>query len=161
MAQAPVWNSSKDQTSSKKQFQSKPNWKSFSGETLSQEELTQTIHALQLVEVLGRTALNNNINQIATIKKQLEQLSNEQSAPYQLSSSQTQQLRTIFSSLENSELTAINQLLSIENTNQSLTLTQKQIKSLRQVLGKIPSENLNNSNALAILEFMRYSNNSE
>jgi len=137
-AQAPVWTPTTEQTNPEA-FQLEPA-ESSSGETLTPAELKQTLDSLELIEILGFSG--SNVDQIGSLKAELRQLPKEQSPPYQLSSSQTQQLRTIFSSLGEPELTAINQLLLIRNVDTSVTLTQQQIGSLRQVLGTIPSQNL-------------------
>lgn len=141
-SQAPVWQPASTENSPPQfQPQQAPNDPELN-RNLTAEELEQTIRALELIEVLGFTSLN--FNEVSSIRQELQQLSTEQSPPYQLSPQQNQQLINLFATLSESELTAINQILITQNSQASIALNPEEIKNLREVLSSIPTENLSN-----------------
>ena len=141
-SQAPVWQPASTENSPPQfQPQQAPNDPELN-RNLTAEELEQTIRALELIEVLGFTSLN--VNEVSSIRQELQQLSTEQSPPYKLSPQQNQQLINLFATLSESELTAINQILITQNSQASIALTPEEIQNLREVLSSIPTENLSN-----------------
>ena len=141
-SQSPVWQPAYTENSPPQfQPQQAPNDPELN-RNLTAEELEQTIRALELIEVLGFTSLN--VNEVSSIRQELQQLSTEQSPPYQLSPQQNQQLINLFAALTESELTAINQILITQNSQVSIALNPEEIKNLREVLSSIPTENLSN-----------------
>ena len=141
-SQSPVWQPASTENSPPQfQPQQAPNDPELN-RNLTAEELEQTIRALELIEVLGFTSLN--VNEVSSIRQELQQLSTEQSPPYQLSPQQNQQLINLFAALTESELTAINQILITQNSQVSIALNPEEIKNLREVLSSIPQENLSN-----------------
>lgn len=76
---------------------------------LTTEELQDTIRALELVPTFSISSSAKKQTQI--IEEQLRQLQQKQSAPYQLTSTQLQTLRDLFSGLSQAELTTLNQRL--------------------------------------------------
>lgn len=74
---------------------------------LTAEELQDTIRALELVPTFSISSSAKNQTQ----EEQLRQLQHKQSAPYQLTSTQLQTLRDLFSGLSQAELTTLNQRL--------------------------------------------------
>ena len=142
IAQAPVWQPDYTQ-SSPPEFQPQQTENDPELErSLTAEELEQTIRALGLIEILGVSSLN--LNEVTSIRQELKQLSVEQSSPYVLSSQQNQQLIDIFASLQDSETTAINQILVLQKSPNPVTFTPEEVKSLREVLFNIPAQNLSN-----------------
>ena len=141
-SQSPVWQPAYTENSPPQfQPQQAPNDPELN-RNLTAEELEQTIRALELIEVLGFTSLN--VNEVSSIRQELQQLSTEQSPPYKLSPQQNQQLINLFATLSESELTAINQILITQNSQASIALTPEEIQNLREVLSSIPTENLSN-----------------
>lgn len=137
-AQEPLWQPESElYQTNPPQFQLE---ESYQGERLTADELEQTLRALNLIELLGLP--NVNLAQVTAIREQLQRIAREQAPPYELSAEQTQQLRTFFASLEERDLTAINQILLTQNIDTSLRFTPKQTASLRRVFATIPPENL-------------------
>lgn len=137
-----VWQPASPQSQSNTTSSSNESVKQMSSEKiLTAEELQDTFRALQLIDRLGLSF--SSANQVQPMKEQLQQLQKKQSAPYQLSSAQLQTLRRIFSSLQQPQLTAINELLLNQKSKRSPTLTPKAIARLRENL-QIPESRPNN-----------------
>jgi hypothetical protein len=149
----PRWRLETPQTDNNRQFQRR---QSLPGITLSTAELEQTLRALELIQRLGIPSFNGD--QIGLLQVQLRQLPREQASPYQLSSEQTQQLKRIFSGLEETQLKAINKILLTQETGTSLKLTPEERTSLLNVLSTIPEQNLSELQRRqleVVLEFLR------
>ncbi|MDR9402008.1 MAG: hypothetical protein RI580_01070 [Halothece sp. Uz-M2-17] len=107
---------------------------------LTAEELQDTIRGLELIATLDISS--SEINQTQTIKQELKTLQQKQSGHYQLSADQLQRLRRIFSVLREAELTAINQLLFNQKSDQPFALNSSAIARLRQNLKQTSVNNL-------------------
>jgi hypothetical protein len=121
---------------------------------LTAQELQDTFRALQLIERLGLSF--SSANQVQPMKEQLKELPREQSAPYQLSSAQLQTLRSIFSSLRQPQLTAINELLVNQKSENSVNLTPKAITRLRENLQTPNSRPSNSQQQQSGVSFNRF-----
>jgi len=106
----------------------------YSVRFLTEEEFQDTIRALELVPTFSISSSAKKQTQM--IEEQLRQLQQKQSAPYQLTSTQLQTLKNLFSGFSKAELTTLNQRLKNqksenpsplnwhENRDQSATLEQ-------------------------------------
>ncbi|MFB6277852.1 MAG: hypothetical protein ABEI32_17085 [Halothece sp.] len=138
-----VWQPASSQNQTNTTSPSDQSVKQVSSETtLTAQELQDTFRALQLIERLGLSF--SSANQVQPMKEQLKQLPRKQSAPYQLSSAQLQTLRSIFSNLRQPQLTAINELLVNQKSENSVSLTPKAIARLRENL-QTPNSRPSNS----------------
>ncbi|MFW6357655.1 MAG: hypothetical protein ACOC0N_00345 [Chroococcales cyanobacterium] len=109
-------------------------------EPLNSRDFIQTLRGLQLVEVFSFATVEPH--QVKAIHNDFREIARQSSAPYEISRSQSQQLRKIFSSLSEQELTAVNQLLLIQQAKDSLSLTSEERQVLREALQEIPNSNL-------------------
>ena len=123
--------------------QSEPNNpNSPSGYTLTAQELEEVIRALDLMKRLDISSSRQR--QSEQIQAQLKQLQREESSPYQLSQTQLRTLRNTFSQLNQTELTAINQLLMNRKSETPWQLTPEAVGRLRQSLRQTSVNNFSN-----------------
>ena len=112
-------------------------------ETLTSDELIQTLRALDLMKMLALTSVGNQ--QVRTVQEELRTVAREQSSPYALSASQGQQLRNVFSGLSEQERTAINQILLLQQAENSVSFSATEVSYLKQALNGVSEQSLNSS----------------
>ncbi|AFZ44950.1 hypothetical protein PCC7418_2818 [Halothece sp. PCC 7418] len=136
-----IWQPASSQTSTNPTSPSQESTADVPSENvLTAEELQDTIRGLELIATLDISS--SKIKETKRIQEQLQSVQQNQSSPYVLTSNQIQDLRHIFSTLRQTELTAINQLLFNQKSDNPFQLDASAIARLRQNLQETSANNL-------------------
>ncbi|QDZ38678.1 hypothetical protein FRE64_01195 [Euhalothece natronophila Z-M001] len=114
-----------------------------SSETLTSQELIQTIRGLELVEVFDFSSVESQ--EVKAVQSALREIARQSSSPYEIPASQLKGLQNIFSSLSEEEVATVNQMLLIQQAEASFSLSPEEVAMLQKALEEIPQSNLSQS----------------